>query len=87
MLRSMMAHDTSSKAHAVQLGIWRRMGPAGRHALVLRMSEDVRALSRSGIRLRHPDYTDVEVELALRRLAWGDALFRQVYPEHVALSP
>jgi len=83
----MRAHDTSHEAHEVQVAIWRRMGATGRHALVMRMSEELRELSRSGIRMRHPCYTDAEVELALRRLTWGDALFRQVYPEHAALKP
>jgi hypothetical protein len=83
----MRAYDTSPEAHEVQLAIWRRMGAEGRHALVIRLSEELRELSRSGIRLRHPGYTEAEVELALRRLTWGDALFRQVYPEHATLSP
>lgn len=83
----MRAYDTSPEAHEVQLAIWRRMGAAGRHALVVRMSEELRELSGTGIRLRHPAYTEAEVELALRRLTWGDALFMQVYPEHAALRP
>jgi hypothetical protein len=83
----MRAYDTSPEAYAVQFAIWRKMGAAGRHALVMRMSEELRELSRSGIRLRHPGYTEAEVELVLRRLTWGDALFMQVYPEHAALKP
>jgi len=86
-MTTMRAHDTSPEAHQVQLAIWRRMGPAGRHALVLRMSEELRELSRSGIRMRRPDYTEAEVELALRRLTWGDELFLKVYPQHAALTP
>ena len=87
ILGPMRARDTSAEAHELQLAIWRRMGARGRHALVMRMSEELRELSRSGIRMRHPGYTEEEVELALRRLTWGDSLFRQVYPEHVALEP
>jgi hypothetical protein len=83
----MSPSDTSQEAHEVQLAIWRRMGPRGRHLLVLRMSEELRALSRSGIRGRHPDDSEAEVELALRRLMWGEALFRKVYPEHEVLPP
>lgn len=83
----MRALDTSPEAHAVQVSVWRRMGAAGRHAVVLRMSEELRELSRSGIRVRHPDYSEAEVELALRRLTWGEALFREVYPDHAALVP
>jgi hypothetical protein len=79
--------DTTPEAYAVQLAIWRRMGPSGRHALVARMSEDLRELSRSGIRQRHPHWSASEVELELRRLMWGDALFRQVYPDYAAPAP
>lgn len=79
--------DTTPEAYAVLLAIWRRMGPSGRHALVARMSEDLRELSRSGIRQRHPSWSESEVELELRRLMWGDALFRQVYPDYVAPAP
>lgn len=87
MIGPLRAHDTSPEAHEVQVAIWRRLGATGRHALVVRMSEEMRELSRSRIRMRHPDYTEAQVELALRRLTWGDALFRRVYPEHVALTP
>jgi hypothetical protein len=31
--------------------------------------------------------TEAEVELALRRLMWGDELFVKVYPQHAALTP
>ena len=87
IIEPMKPHDTSAEAHEVQLAIWRRMGPKGRHLLVMRMSEELRELSRSGNRVRHPSYTETEVELALRRLTWGEALFRQVYPEHAELAP
>lgn len=81
------AQDTSAEAHEIQAAVWRRLGARGRHTIVMRMSEELRELSRSGIRMRHPDYTEAQVELALRRLTWGEALFRQVYPEYGALLP
>jgi hypothetical protein len=77
--------DTTPEAYAIQMAIWRRTGPSGRHALVARMSEDLRELSRSGLRQRHPRWSEVELEL--RRLMWGDALFRQVHPDQVSPAP
>jgi len=77
----MKAQDTSQAAHEAQLRHWRRIGPAGRVALALGMSEDLREVSREGIRGRHPDYTAAMVELALRALVWGPELFRRVYPD------
>jgi hypothetical protein len=50
----MVSRDTSPDAHDVQRAVWLRLGPAGRHALVKRMSEELRELSRAGIRMRHP---------------------------------
>jgi hypothetical protein len=79
--------DTSAASHAVQLEVYRRLGPTGRARLAVRLSADTRHLTRSGIRSRHPGYTDEEVELALRRLLLGDALFRRAWPDRPLLPP
>lgn len=83
----MKADDTSREAHEVQLRIWERMGPSGRIALALRMSEDLREVSREGIQRRHPEYSPEEVELALRAMLWGPDLFRRAYPGVAILEP
>lgn len=79
--------DTSREARELQDAIWQRLGPFGRVALAIRMSEDLREVTRAGIRQRHPGYSEREVELALRRLMWGDALFASVYPDTPAPAP
>lgn len=76
----MRPSDTSPEAHEIQKRVWRRLGPAGRIALAVRMSEDLRDVTRAGIRQRHPAYTSDEVELALRMLLWGEAMFVRIYP-------
>ena len=58
-----------------------------RAQLAARLSADVRRLSRAGIRSRHPAYTDDDVELALRRLLYGDDLFRRAWPGCPLLAP
>ena len=63
------------------------MGPAGRANLAARLSADTRELARDGIRSRHPDYSEEELELALRRLWLGDLLFRRAWPAHALLAP
>ena len=40
-------------------------------------------LALDGIALRHPDYTPREVELALRRSHWGEAIYRRTVPGNV----
>ena len=75
-----LPRDTSLEAARVQMAVWERLGPSGRLALALRMSEDVRRLSEDGIRHRHPEYTPEQVRLAAIRLRLGDELFRKAYP-------
>jgi len=72
--------DTTPEARRVQIEILRRMGFEGRLKAAFALNRMTRELARSGIRERHPDYTDEQVELALRRIMWGDKLFREVYP-------
>ena len=76
----MTSRDTAPEAQAIQQAYWSRIGPVGRAALAATMSEDVREISRGGIRRRHPEYSEQEVELALRRLLWGSELFAAIYP-------
>jgi hypothetical protein len=41
----------------------------------------------SGIRGRHPHYTDAEVRQAYARLLLGDSLTRAVWPDHEFVDP
>lgn len=81
------SRDTTSESHEAQLQAYRRLGSAGRANIAARLSADTRELARGGIRARHPDYTDEEVERALRRLWLGDELFRRAWPAHSLLAP
>jgi hypothetical protein len=79
--------DTSPEAHALQIEIYRRMGPEKRLALALRLSDEARAITRSGIRARHPEYSEEQVDQALRRLLLGDDLFQRAYRGQPLLPP
>ena len=83
----MRASDTTPASHAAHLDAYRRLGAAGRIRLAAQLSADTRELTRAGIRARHPAYRDDEVELALRRILYGDALFRKVWPDRPLLAP
>jgi hypothetical protein len=78
--------DTDPAAADVQRAIWRRLGGAGRVELALRMSDDAREITRAGIRARHSDYDEAQVEFALRRLILGDELFCAAWPDAPLLS-
>jgi hypothetical protein len=81
------ARDTTAESHAAQLDIYRRLGATGRANLAARLSVATRELTRAGIRARHPGYTDEEVELALRRLLYGDDLFLRAWQGRPLLAP
>ena len=76
----MKARDTSDAAHAAQIARYRRMTGDERVRLAVEMSEDAREIARCGIRARHPEYTPVDVEHALRRQLLGDDLFKRAWP-------
>jgi hypothetical protein len=83
----MHPRDTTLESHEVQLQVYRRLGATGRARLAGRLSADTRELTRAGIRVRHPEYTEEEVELAIRRLLFGDDLFRRAWPARPLLAP
>jgi hypothetical protein len=79
--------DTSEAAHAAQVAWLRRLTPGARVELAVRMSEESRVLAATGIRARHPSYSDDEVAWALRHLLLGRELFRRAWPQAPLLAP
>ena len=71
--------DTSAEARRVQLAALRALGVEGRAKATFALNRLARNCTRAGIRMRHPDYDEQQVEFALRRLMLGDKLFREVY--------
>ena len=67
--------------------VYRRLGPAGRVRLAASLSADTRELTRAGIRSRHPAYTEEEVDLALRRVLYGDDLVERAWPGRSLIEP
>lgn len=70
--------DTSRAARAAQLAAYRRLTGAERVALAFEMSESAAALTRAGLRARHPTWSDREVEDRLREILLGPELARRV---------
>jgi hypothetical protein len=75
------AADTTAEAARVQIEIYRRMAPEQRLQQAFDLSEFTRELSAGGVRARHPDYTERQVQLAVIRLVLGDELYRIGYPD------
>ena len=72
--------DTTPEAARVQWDIFRRMSPSKRLELALRMSDSLRNVVASGVRDRHPEWSEEQIRLAVIRLTLGNELFRHVYP-------
>jgi hypothetical protein len=56
-------------------------------AIAFRLSDGVRRLAISGIRQRHPDYTEAQVQQAFARLRLDDALVRAMWPDRTLVEP
>jgi hypothetical protein len=63
------------------------MTPEQRSELALRMSDDMREVSREGIRERHPDYSEEEVRRALVAMLYGPEAAAKVWPGLPVPSP
>ena len=74
---AMTALDTTEEALAVQLSVHRRLGPEARFRLAVEMSDAILELAETGMKHRHPGYTDTEVKAALLRELYG---FKDVKP-------
>jgi hypothetical protein len=79
--------DTSPDAQAVQDDQYRRLGGSERVAIQFRLGSAARAMTRAGIRARHPDYNEDQVNMALARILLGDPLVRTVWPDRPLIEP
>jgi hypothetical protein len=79
--------DTDRAAYEIQRKIYMRLGARERMAMAFRLSDTVRRLAISGIRHRHPDYTDAEVKDAFARLRLGDSVVRAIWPDRALVDP
>lgn len=79
--------DTTAEADAVQRRLYQRLGGRERVAIMFRLNETVRRLAMAGIRARHPDYSDAQVQQANARLVLGDAVVRAVWPDRALVDP
>jgi hypothetical protein len=79
--------DTTARAHAVQLAIYRRMSTDERLGLAVDMCAAARRTTLDGIRARHPDYDEATAVRALVRLVYGAELYAKVWPHQPAPAP
>ena len=64
-----MDHDPShDRLLPQQIAIYRRMTPEQRLRVAGELYRSSRALSAAGLRMRHPDWNDAQVEREVRRI-------------------
>ena len=66
--------DTTDEAREAQFAAYRAMTPSQRVEIALQLSDDVRSLSRSGIRWRHPELDERGVHHEFLRILYGSEL-------------
>ena len=76
-----MKSDTSLEAKQVQLEILRKMGPEKRLQASIDLTKISIELMKSGISVRHPNYTSEQKRLALIQLILPEDLFKATYPQ------
>lgn len=79
--------DTSPDVERVQIEIFRRMSPEKRLQLAVELTNTSRKLLAEGVRLRHPEYDEEMVRLAVIRLILPEELFLAVYPRAGDILP
>ena len=84
---SLVPRDTTPAAHAAQTEAYRRMGGPARSAVAFRLTDMARRSTTAGIRRRHPEYDDGQVQRALCRIVLGDAVCRALWPTEGLVDP
>ncbi|MBI4556209.1 MAG: hypothetical protein HY706_01375 [Candidatus Hydrogenedentes bacterium] len=75
-----LSPDTTPEAARVYFDVLRKIGMEGRARMAFELSDNLRSILQSGVRMRHPDYDEHQVWLAAVRLSIGDELFKKAYP-------
>ena len=81
MNSNIVPKDTTLEAARIQFLILCKAGMEERAKMAIEMSDGLRANVESGVRQRHTEYNDNMVRLTALRLAIGDQLFRQAFPD------
>lgn len=70
--------DTTVEAALKEFEILRSLGPEVRLRMALEMSDTLRNIVESGVRLRHPNSDEQGIRRRVLRLMIGESLFQQI---------
>jgi hypothetical protein len=71
-----MPFDTSPAMMEAQIQLYREIGPEGRGRIAAEMSDMLRELAVTGVRLRHPEYDEEQVLAAVLDVFYGGQAVR-----------
>jgi len=73
--------DTTIEALRKQFEILERLGIEGRAEMTFQLSDNLRQITESGVRLRNPQYDEQAVRREVLRITLGDELYRKAFEE------
>ncbi len=75
---STIPSDTTLDAARKEFEILRNLGPEVRAKMAFELSDNLRDLVEAGVRYRHPDFNEDNVNREVLRLMVGDELYKQM---------
>lgn len=73
--------DTTIEAVRKQFEILRRLDAQTRLKMAFELSDNLRSIVEAGVRLRHPQYDEQQINRQVIRLMIGERLFRKIFEE------
>ena len=80
MKHDTLPQDTTLDAEKVQIAVLKKIGAEGRLKMTLELSDNIRDITMSGIRTRHPEYSEDMVMKALIKYLHGKSVFEEYFP-------
>lgn len=78
MMMNEIPADTSLEMAKKEYDVLRSLGPEVRAKIAFEMSDGLRRIVEAGVRHRHPDLREREIEMEVLRLMIGDKLYWQM---------
>ncbi len=76
---SILPLDTSKKVAKIQYAVLRNLSGEQRFSMTIELSNNLQAISKFGIRKRHPEYTPQQVVQAYLKLILEKSLFDKIF--------
>jgi len=79
--------DASPEVERIQIECFRKMTPTQRLEMAAALTQSSRNLRAVGVRLRHTEYNEEQVRMAVIRLTIPEKLFLAAYPRAHEVAP